>query len=181
MVRGVPFIHRIFLCGVYADSPARAKLMYTLANWLAYVVCPFCVLVATAVGSTRRYLGYCEPVRGGLRRGEPGQAWPMERQVLMDGGGPGRQQDQAQLDSITMLHLATRAGQEAAKPSVQREHVGAALRFTGCSPLLRLPYVDAKTLWIIPIAHAFLYGVVKDFVGAILAPGSRGQVSRMCC
>jgi hypothetical protein len=42
------------------------------------------------------------------------------------------------------------------------------LRFKGFSPLLRLHYVDAVALWIIPFCHAFHLGVLKDFITWIL-------------
>lgn len=149
--------------------------MYTIANWMAYVVCPFCLIVASAVGSARRYLGYCQPVRGGLNRNEkePGGAWHWEKQVLMDGG---EQQQQARLSSAEMRGLADAAG-ECVLDGMERQNIGAALRFTGRSPLLQLPYIDAMSFMVVPFAHAFLYGVMKDLVGAILGPQPKqGQV-----
>lgn len=39
----------------------------------------------------------------------------------------------------------------------------------GSSKLLTaLPYLDANNVWVIPIAHALLYGVVKDFWNLLL-------------
>lgn len=58
---GVAFIHMVMLAGIYADSPARAKLMYTVASWTAFFVCPFCKLMGTVCDSVVRYLGYAKP------------------------------------------------------------------------------------------------------------------------
>lgn len=33
-----------------------------------------------------------------------------------------------------------------------------------------LPYTDYNNLWLTPFAHTFFYGVVKDFINAILDP-----------
>jgi hypothetical protein len=104
----------------------------------------------------------------------------MERQVLMDGG---EQQQHCQLSSQFMRSLAIRAGEASSTPNVDAKKIGASLRFTDYSPLLQLAYIDAKSFWIVPFAHAFLYGVVKDFVVAILAAKSRGhrvQVRQIC-
>lgn len=58
---GEAFQHLIMLAGVFADSPACAKLMYTVASWTAFFVCPFCKLMGTACDNVVRYLGYAKP------------------------------------------------------------------------------------------------------------------------
>jgi hypothetical protein len=59
---GTLITHLIMLSGIYADSPARAKLMYTVASWTSYFTCPFCKLIGTSVEGVVRFLGYSEPV-----------------------------------------------------------------------------------------------------------------------
>lgn len=41
----------------------------------------------------------------------------------------------------------------------------------GSTLFARLPYVDLQNVWIVPICHALLYGVVKDFVSTFLEGG----------
>jgi hypothetical protein len=52
---------------------------------------------------------------------------------------------------------------------------------TGCmSELFRVPYFDFTTLFVVPLAHALLHGVVKDLVTALFQTGCpvRGAVNR---
>ena len=42
--------------------------------------------------------------------------------------------------------------------------------------LSSLPYTNANNLWVIPIAHALLYGAVKDFWKYLLAPQKAGML-----
>lgn len=60
---GAAVTHTVMLSGIYADSPARAKLMYTVASFISYFSCPFCRMIGTSVDSVVRFLGYHEPVR----------------------------------------------------------------------------------------------------------------------
>ena len=42
----------------------------------------------------------------------------------------------------------------------------------GLSPFVeQLGYTDANNLWLVPIAHASLFGIVKNFWEALLAKG----------
>ena len=47
----------------------------------------------------------------------------------------------------------------------------------GLSEFIRqLPYTDPNNLWVMPMAHAALFGVVKDFWDLMLAP-KKGKLS----
>ena len=41
----------------------------------------------------------------------------------------------------------------------------------GSTLFARLQYVDLQNVWMVPLCHALLYGVVKDFVAAYLDSG----------
>ena len=41
----------------------------------------------------------------------------------------------------------------------------------GSTIFARLPYLDLQNVWMVPLCHALLYGVVKDFVAAFLDGG----------
>ena len=58
---GAAFRHMVMLTGIYADSPARGKLMYAVASWTAYFACAFCKLMGTMCDTVVRYLGYSKP------------------------------------------------------------------------------------------------------------------------
>jgi hypothetical protein len=60
---GAAITHLVMLSGVYADSPARAKLMYTVASWTSYFTCAFCSLIGSSVDAVVRFLGYAQPVQ----------------------------------------------------------------------------------------------------------------------
>lgn len=51
----------VMLTGIYADSPARAKLMYAVASWTAFFACPFCKFMGTTCDNVVQYLGYSKP------------------------------------------------------------------------------------------------------------------------
>ena len=38
----------------------------------------------------------------------------------------------------------------------------------GSTPFARLPYVNLQNIWMVPICHSLLYGVVKDFVSTFM-------------
>ena len=47
VVKGDAFVHKGFLSGLYADAPARAKVLYTICSFIAYLACAYCRLTAT--------------------------------------------------------------------------------------------------------------------------------------
>lgn len=166
---GSAFIHFAVLGAVYADSPARAKLMYTLASWTAYLACPFCMLAGTKVDDVVRYLGFAAAV------------------AVTRGMGAGKQ-----------LSMELSAADNRLVPeNLQRVRAAVAEQyrtrgvqppdnspFKGFSPLLdpELYWVHANRLWIVPFCHAFFLGVFKDFLDAVFAKGAANeQVSLTCC
>jgi hypothetical protein len=58
---GTPFNHKAFLTGIAADAPARALLLKSVACFVAYLACMYCMLAATRVAGVNKYLGYSEP------------------------------------------------------------------------------------------------------------------------
>jgi hypothetical protein len=55
-------LHRGFVAFLYGDAPMRAKMLYFVGSWTAFLVCVYCRLCGTTKGNTRRYLGYVQPV-----------------------------------------------------------------------------------------------------------------------
>jgi hypothetical protein len=41
----------------------------------------------------------------------------------------------------------------------------------GSTLFARLPYVNLQNIWMVPICHSLLYGVVKDFVSTFMEGG----------
>jgi hypothetical protein len=160
---GAAFTHYAVLGGVYADSPARAKLMYTIASWIAYLACPFCKLVGTLTSGVVRYLGYASPVTTtqGVGKG----------QEFMMGRGDGRLLSAKEAKAQAIAAEYHRARGFEPPPGN---------RFKGHSPLLRrLYYVHPQRLWVLPYCHAFFLGVFKDFMKLLCAKktNKRSQVS----
>ncbi len=53
---------------------------------------------------------------------------------------------------------------------------GKVLGCHGWSPIMKaLPYLDYNNFWIIPMAHALLYGVVRSFWKLILTKPAAGE------
>lgn len=75
-------------------------------------------------------------------------------------------------DSVQYSHAAQLARASAVERGLrQARNVGA----HGQSIFLTwLPYADANNLWVVPVAHASLFGVVKDFWNAMLATKKKG-------
>ena len=159
VVKGDAFVHKGFLSGLYADAPARSKVLYMIGSFIAYLACAYCRLTATRKGGVNRYLGYTEPVTSCAGPGE-GRAFDMSEE-----GAAERRYNAATVDALI----------DAAE-DLRQQGLGAAdhLGFHGKSPLLtRLPYIDASTFAVVPFAHAFCQGIAKDFFKAIFAPFSK--------
>lgn len=60
---GAPFQLKGFIAGIYADAPARAKLLYFVASFTAVLACVWCRLTGVRKGSTTRYTAYAHEVR----------------------------------------------------------------------------------------------------------------------
>jgi hypothetical protein len=155
--KGEPFTHFAVLGAVYADSPARAKLMYTLSSWTAYLACAFCKLTGTMKNKVVRYLGYAEPV------------------PTTQGVGRGKSYQMGQPDGRLMTEREVKAQAIAAEYYRARGfEPPPGNRFKGFSPLLRrLYYVNPVRLWVIPFCHAFYLGVFKDFLKLATAKKSK--------
>jgi len=159
VIAGALFRHMVMLTGIYADSPARAKLMYAVASWTAFFACPFCKLMGTMCDNVVRYMGYAKPA------------------VVTKGHYDGSSFQMGVNDSSRMLSHQ----QQVARAAVYRVTYEAGVAHDGLSaikgntPLVRsLHYVDFNRIWIVPFCHAFYLGVLKDFLNAIFAKKSAG-------
>lgn len=63
MVPGKVIHHHGFVAHLYGDAPARAKVLYFVGCFTAFLVCVYCRLCGTTKGNTRRYLGYVQPAK----------------------------------------------------------------------------------------------------------------------
>ena len=163
IMAGSVFLHFAVLGAVYADLPARAKMMYTVASWVAYLVCPFCIMAGTKVDDVVRYLRYARAVA--IDRG-----CGAGKTCSMDDGGDERYV--SEFVNRMRAHVAEVYRAAGVQPPDNSP-------FKGLSPLLSddLYWVDANRLWIVPFCHAFFLGVFKDFMEAIFAKGAAARVS----
>jgi hypothetical protein len=166
---GEAFNHTIFLSSVYADSPFRAMLMNTVKSFTAFMACCFCWRCGTRVEGVVRYLGYAAAVVATL-----GMKKDASFQMGVDDDSWG----------VTSEHHMARAevvDKAREDPTVSKAKLNSyTKRFGshGVSVLVKeLDYVDYNNLWIVPFGHAFLYGVVKNFVEAFVVPR---EAARQC-
>jgi len=163
VTQGEPFHHYAVLGGVHADSPARCKLMYTIASFTAYLACAFCKLMGTKVGHVVRYLGYAAPVTttAGVGLGKEYQMGVQDGRVLSE----------AEMRAQAATAEYYRACRLEPPPGN---------RFKGYSPLISdLYWVDPRRLWIVPFCHAFYLGVFKDLMKLMFAKKTRQHVMQL--
>lgn len=139
--------HKMLLGAVYGDSPGIKKL----AKWLshsAYLGCGYCLLRGTYAEGAVRFLGYLTPTN-----------------TSIDGcfamcGDP----------AIRIDH----AWQSSRADAVADDGVdGVTVGCNGRSTLIKeLPYLDYQNTFVVPVPHAALLGVVKDFWSFLLRPMS---------
>ena len=93
VVPGEIIFHQGFIANTYGDAPMRAKILYFVGSWLAYLVCAYCRMCGTRKAGTMRYVGYVEPVTASHGKGA-GSSLQMGQQH--DAGEVGLQQPDSQ-------------------------------------------------------------------------------------
>lgn len=163
-VLGQVFKHFAVLGGVFADSPARAKLQYTQGSFLAYFGCAFCKLMGTMCGRVVRYLGYCRPV------------------LTTAGAGQGNSFQMGRSDGRLLKRVEQRAQALAAALNKARGFKPPpGNRFKGLSLILRdLYWVHPTRLWVVPFCHAFYLGVFKGWLNRVFEKEER-KGAQVCC
>ncbi|KAF6263264.1 hypothetical protein COO60DRAFT_487390 [Scenedesmus sp. NREL 46B-D3] len=162
IVAGTPFNHKAFLTGIAADAPARALLAKSVACFVAYLACMYCMLAAERVAGVNKYLGYSKPSKACCGPGE-GHEFTM------------RTDDELRQYSAEQMTLLAMTGEECAKQGID---VSSVLSIKGqASMFRRIWYTNPKTLFLMPYAHALLHGVFKDLLKAILAAFSRKRIT----
>lgn len=154
---GKPFIHKGYIASMYADSPAAAKFMLSVACFVAYLACCYCRMTGVSRHGVIRFLGYTAAVNACAGPGT-GQQFRMGD----DADDKARcYSSRAMLELISLSEEQKEQGKDASGDT----------GFNGRSPLFKhLEYIDPKTFHVVPFVHAFILGVVKDFLKAILAP-----------
>jgi hypothetical protein len=146
---------RPILTGFLADSPARSKFsLWNSAN--AYIACGWCLFEGTPEKTTAGDKTHSTIYYRGYWKGVP--------QPIHFGGKCKKVGDRD-------LSLTD----EAQMSRARRVEEGIGDKKTeGCRGVSIIPstlgYVSYNDIWLLPVAHAFLYGVVKDFVGYLLRP-----------
>jgi hypothetical protein len=167
------FKHIVLLGGVFGDSPAIKKL----AKWLshaAYLGCGYCLLRGTvpAGGHGMYFAGYAQPTCHGTLC--PNELKYYGAQNTLSDTKQGYCGD----EDIVLSHVAQLARAIVVDggghlPTDQGCH--------GTSPFVEaLDYVDYNNLFVVPIAHAGLLGVVKDFWNHVLQVGKSAEWYTVC-
>lgn len=171
------FEHTILLGGVFGDSPGIKKL----ARWLshaAYLGCGYCWLRGTYSGGMY-FKGYAEETSYGYFT--PGEF------AKHGAHHPGTQKAKCG-DPVTLVTSDMQKARdnmlEESNQAIAGGAIGASvydssdLGTLGRSIFMReLKYCDYNNLFVVPIAHAGLCGVVKDFWKVVLGTTARGQAA----
>lgn len=165
----------MFLDAWAGDTPALKKVQ----AWNSYSSlfgCGWCTLrtepgPGTAArpgtsGPGRYYYGYSRPARCGLAlQCSDAGVWT---NGVGDLGHCGHE--------ALMVSDAQQRARAEAMDNLARPQDFSVFGCHGTSPLVKhLDYVDYCNVWLVPIAHAFLFGLVKDFWSLLLSKSKRGE------
>mmetsp|Transcript_4818 Transcript_4818/g.14618 ORF Transcript_4818/g.14618 Transcript_4818/m.14618 type:complete len:332 (-) Transcript_4818:1287-2282(-) len=140
----------LWLLGVHGDTPMHSKFA-NLLGVNSYLGCGFCFLNGKYHENAVRWMGYEEPVE---------------------------QQFRGNTTSMFNEHKATHEQRAVRAQLVEAKMC--APEIAGCkghSVFATLPYFHYTNFFVIPLFHAFLYGVVRDFLDAIFSPISKEEKS----
>lgn len=181
------FEHKPYLIGVHCDSPARQKM----ACWLGvagYLACGWCLFMAQrlAAASGKQHVypkGYKKAVvQPHLQPTAEGVAVRLKvgdaRLQLSDE----QQRQRARVVLKAGRREAIARAANAARRAVQQPVVPfagpskqEAARQQGCNGLSAIPeieYVSYSNIWVAPVIHMLLYGVVAEFLRQVLGTQS---------
>jgi hypothetical protein len=150
--------HKPFLGAFHADSPGRAKFAYWL-GMTAYLMCGWCIYQGTraAAGFTGKG-GKCQYMKGYASptlQTKPGKF--TGKTIKMNRAGL----------KLTEEEQVERCKAARTTPTSEHSELGA----RGYSIIRQvLKYVSYNNLWLVPVAHTLLYGLVKSFIGFLLRP-----------
>lgn len=182
-------VHHVLLGAVYGDTPGVRKL----ALWLghsAYLGCGYCLLMGVRLEGAVRFLGYLSPVPSAVAIGvTPGagaaptprlQAYCGDPAIQLDHGmqmGRGELVDASKLAVAQAEAEAAEARRQGMQPAPIPDLVDPyGVGCHGVSPLLKaLNYLDYQNTFVVPVPHAGLLGVVKDFWAHVLMPQASHQ------
>jgi hypothetical protein len=154
IVQGGAFQHHVVLGGIHADAIARVKLMNS-SGLTGYLGCAWCGMCAVSRPEYKalRMLGYCCPVH--IKYG-----WLEGQEMMMV--------RDAQALKLTNEQQAERAAIAQTLADQERKDMAKYIGMRGDSVVMRmLWYTDYNRLFFTPFAHAFLRGVLHDFIKAI--------------
>jgi hypothetical protein len=165
---GEPFVHRPFISTIYADAPFRAKLLFLVGGFTALLVCAFCRLTGCRKGpgkGTMCYLGYA--------CASTATAGPGVDQQFQLGVADGQRLYSSE-ETQMLVESAEKLRQRGREKEAQQQ-----TGFHGMSPLLRcLPYQDVRTVSVVPFMHAYLQGVLKDWLKGFFVSPNKPQPQR---
>lgn len=165
---GQAFVHRAFISTIYADAPFRAKILFLVGGFTGLLVCVFCRLTGSRKGpgkGTMRYLGYDSASTAAAGPGAGRQF-----QLGVDDGDRVYSSEEMQM----LVEAAEHLRQQGREKDAQQQ-----TGFHGMSPLLRcLPYQDVRTVSVVPFMHAYLQGVLKDWLRGFFVSPNKPQPQR---
>lgn len=153
--------HHAVLAGCHGDTPASKKLQQWLSH-ASFLGCGYCYLRGDNTSGTMRFLGYSTDTACGHML--PGFA----------SSGSTRCGDPTII--LTEEDQRQRAAFVETAPVRQRAAIAKLVGCHGKSVLVeQLPYCTYTGLWLVPIAHACLFGAVKSFWNLLLKTTKKGD------
>ena len=183
------FEHKPFLVGMHCDSPARQKV----ACWLgvaAYLACGWCLFraqrLAGASGKEHSYpKGYSKSVpQPHLQAVAPtaAAAAPAPAAAAVAAGAAGAQRRTLKLRvgaeqlQLTDQQQMRRALLVQGKKGGQKKKAASQQGCNGLSAIPEIEYVSYSNIWVAPVIHMLLYGVVAEFLRHVLCvKGSKSK------
>ncbi|KAG7674826.1 hypothetical protein KSW81_002338 [Nannochloris sp. 'desiccata'] len=166
---GTPFYHIPILVFIYADAPARAKLLKSTGTAAAYLACFWCWLTGERVNieGVLDISNGTMVMRGYAKHVEPSCGFVFGKITQRDGSvkvaEPLSMDDRRRM--VTEEHQSQREAAAEELISERNKEAAANLGCMGkCIILTHLPYLNARNLFVLPLYHMLYLGVVKDFL-----------------
>ncbi|KAG7668787.1 hypothetical protein KSW81_003806 [Nannochloris sp. 'desiccata'] len=166
---GTPFYHIPILVFIYADAPARAKLLKSTGTAAAYLACFWCWLTGERVNIEGELdiSNGTMVMRGYAKHVEPSCGFVFGKITQRDGSvkvaEPLSMDDRRRM--VTEEHQSQREAAAEELISERNKEPAANLGCMGkCIILPHLPYLNARNLFVLPLYHMLYLGVVKDFL-----------------
>lgn len=155
--------HFPVLASLFADTPARTKVGNFMASAAAYLACNYCWFSGCRINSVKHttlFLGYNAPqvMTKGIMKGRAVQIGVNDEDRFVSHEWHQHRAAYVEESIVDGRHDEELAGMMGCKGA--------------CVLHKALPYLDYNNFFLLPIAHAMLFGMVKDAMNLFLGKGN---------